>query len=137
MEFYLAYADVYDLMDMAEQLILGLVLHIQGSYETVFHAANGEKFEINWQAPWRRIEMIPELETITGEKFPPADQLHTNEAGEFLKSVMKKMNVECTPPLTNVRMLDTLVGEFLEAQCVSSIAALFSPNPTPTPKLRC
>lgn len=59
------------------------------------------------------------LEKITGEKFPPGDQLHTAETNEFLQKVLKKMNVECTPPLTNSRMIDCLVGEFLESQCIS------------------
>ncbi|KAJ4383296.1 hypothetical protein N0V86_001341 [Didymella sp. IMI 355093] len=36
--------------------------------------------------------MIPALEEATGEKFPPADTLHTDEANEFLQKVLKKMN---------------------------------------------
>jgi lysyl-tRNA synthetase class 2 len=59
------------------------------------------------------------LEKATGEKFPPGDQLHTEETNAFLQKVLKKMNVECTPPLTNSRMIDTLVGEYLESQCIS------------------
>jgi lysyl-tRNA synthetase class 2 len=57
--------------------------------------------------------MIPALEDACGEKFPPGIELHTEETGIFLKSVLKKMNVECSPPLTNARMLDKLVGEFI------------------------
>src|SRR5687767_5475661 len=82
LEFYMAYADVYDLMDMTEELVAGLVHHIHGSYKTKFHTAKGEEIEINWEAPWRRIEMIPTLEELVGEKFPPGDQLHTAETGE-------------------------------------------------------
>lgn len=29
------------------------------------------------------------------------------------------MKVECSPPLTNARMLDKLVGEFIEETCVN------------------
>ena len=54
---------------------------------------------------------MPELEKATGEKFPPHDQLHTQETNEFLKRVLKKMNVDCPPPLTNARMIDTLVSD--------------------------
>lgn len=118
-EFYWAYADVYDVMNLTEELISGLVKHVTGGYETTFHTQSGEVYNVNWKAPWRRGEMIPALEEATGEKFPPGDQLHTAETGEFLKRVLKKTGVECSPPLTNARMLDKLVGEFIEETCVN------------------
>ena len=121
LEFYMAYADYHDLITMTEELVSGLVKHIHGSYETTFHTAKGEEIKINWAAPWKRIEMITSLEEILGEKFPPADQLHTEETSQFLKNILKKTGLECSPPLTNSRMLDALVGEHLESQCVSSL----------------
>ncbi|KAI9158113.1 lysyl-tRNA synthetase [Paramyrothecium foliicola] len=119
LEFYMAYADVHDLLNMTEELVSGLVKHIHGSYKTTYHTAKGETYEVNWEAPWRRIDMIPTLEEILGEKFPPAETLHTAETGEFLKRMLQKTGVECNPPLTNARMLDALVGEYLEEQCSS------------------
>jgi lysyl-tRNA synthetase class 2 len=119
LEFYMAYADMYDLMDMAEELVSSMVKHIHGSYQTKYHTSKGEEITINWEAPWKRIDMIPTLEEITGEKFPAADKLHTAEAGDFLKGVLKKTGVECNPPLTNARMLDALVGEYLESQSIN------------------
>jgi lysyl-tRNA synthetase class 2 len=118
-EFYQAYADVFDLMDTTEDLVSGLVKHITGGYETVFHTQTGETYNVNWKAPWRRVEMMPALEEACGEKFPPGDQLHTAETNEFLKRVLKKMNVDCSPPQTNARMLDKLVGEFIESTCIN------------------
>ncbi|EHK97175.1 putative Lysyl-tRNA synthetase, cytoplasmic [Glarea lozoyensis 74030] len=118
-EFYMAYADVYDIMDMTEELVSGLVKHVTGGTTTKFHTQHGEEYEVNWAAPWKRIEMIPALEEATGEKFPPGDQLHTQETNDFFKRVLKKMKVECSPPLTNARMLDKLVGEFIEEVCVN------------------
>lgn len=115
----MAYADMYDLMDMTEELVSGLVKHIHGTYITKYHNAKGEEFEINWEGPWRRIPMIPTLEECTGEKFPPADELHTDESVEFLKKVLAKTGVECSPPLTSARMIDALTGEYLESQCIS------------------
>ncbi|KKP00774.1 lysyl-tRNA synthetase [Trichoderma harzianum] len=119
LEFYMAYADYYDLMDMTEELVTGLVKHVHGSYKTKYHNIKGEEVEINWEGPWRRIEMIPTLEECVGEKFPPADELHTDEANQFFRRVLKKTGTECNPPLTNARMLDALVGEFLESQCTN------------------
>jgi lysyl-tRNA synthetase class 2 len=118
-EFYAAYWDVYDVMDITEELVSGIVKHLTGGYKTKFTNQHGETYDVNWEAPWKRIEMIPELERISGEKFPPYDEMHTEATGEFLKGVLKKMNVECPPPLTNARMLDRLVGEFIEEQCIN------------------
>ncbi|KAG7104563.1 hypothetical protein VD0002_g4323 [Verticillium dahliae] len=118
-EFYEAYADVYDLMNTTEDLVSGLVKHLTGGYKTQFHTQTGEVYEVNWEKPWKRFEMIPELEKQTGEKFPPSDQLHTAETNEFLRGVLKKMKLDCSPPLTNARMIDKLVGEYIEEQCVS------------------
>ncbi|KAJ9293923.1 hypothetical protein DTO271G3_7299 [Paecilomyces variotii] len=118
-EFYWAYADVYDVMNLTEELVSGLVKHITGGYETTFHTQSGEVYNVNWKAPWRRVEMIPALEEATGEKFPPGDQLHTEETNEFLKRILKKTGVDCPPPLTNARMLDKLVGEFIEETCIN------------------
>ncbi|OAL36876.1 hypothetical protein AYO20_03932 [Fonsecaea nubica] len=117
-EFYEAYADVYDVMDRTEELVSGLVKEVTGGHQTTFHTQNGEVYEVNWSRPWKRIDMIPALEEATGEKFPPGDQLHTAETNEFLKRVLKKCNVTCPPPETNARMLDKLVGEFIEEKCI-------------------
>ena len=118
-EFYWAYADVYDVMNLTEELVSGLVKHVTGGYETKFHTQSGEVYNVNWQAPWKRVEMIPALEEATGEKFPPGTELHTKETNDFLKRVLKKTKVECSPPQTNARMLDKLVGEFIEETCVN------------------
>ena len=118
-EFYMAFADMFDIMDMTEELVSGLVKSVTGSYKTKYHTQSGEEYDVNWEAPWRRVEMIPELERVCEEKFPPADQFHTPEFNDFLKKVLKKMNVECSPPQTASRMIDKLVGEFIEETCIS------------------
>jgi lysyl-tRNA synthetase class 2 len=118
-EFYWAYADMYDLMELTEDLVSGLVKQLTGSYKTTFTTQHGETYEVNWEAPWRRVSMIPELEKATGEKFPPSEDLHTEETNQFLQKVCKKMGVECSPPLTNARMIDKLTGEFIENTCVN------------------
>ncbi|KAL8983685.1 MAG: hypothetical protein Q9205_002135 [Flavoplaca limonia] len=118
-EFYKAYADVYDIMDITEDLVSGLVKHVTGSYQTTFHTQTGEEYQVNWEKPWKRVDMMGALEEACGEKFPPGEDLHTIETNKFLKRILQKMNVECTPPQTNARMLDKLVGEFIEETCVN------------------
>ncbi|KAJ4992564.1 Lysine-tRNA ligase, cytoplasmic [Stagonosporopsis vannaccii] len=118
-EFYMAYADYEDVLAMTEEMVSELVFKVKGSYETVYHTQSGEEYKVNWARPWRRVEMIPALEEATGEKFPPADQLHTAETNEFLKKVLEKVNVQCSEPRTNARMIDKLVGEFIEETAIN------------------
>ncbi|PVH94702.1 lysyl-tRNA synthetase [Periconia macrospinosa] len=118
-EFYMAYADMHDILEMTEELVSGLVYSVKGTYETEYHTQSGETYKVNWQKPWRKVEMIPELERCTGEKFPPASELHTQETNEFLQKVLKKQGLECSPPLTNARMIDKLVGEYIEETCIN------------------
>ncbi|RPB19705.1 lysyl-tRNA synthetase [Terfezia boudieri ATCC MYA-4762] len=118
-EFYQAYADVYDLLDITEDLVSGMVKHITGGYKTEYTTQHGEVYEVNWEKPWRRVDMIPELEKCTGTKFPPSEELHTETTGQFLKDLLKKLNIDCSSPQTNARMLDKLVGEFIEGTCIN------------------
>ena len=128
-EFYEAYADMYDIMDRTEELVSGLVKHITGGLETEFTTQHGEIFHVNWQTPWKRIDMIPALEEATGENFPPGEELHTEATNAFLKKVLTKMRVECPPPHTNARMLDRLVGEFIEEVCINPTFIVGHPQP--------
>ncbi|SCU97482.1 LADA_0H06524g1_1 [Lachancea dasiensis] len=120
-EFYQAYADVYDLMETTEMMFSEMVKEITGSYVIKYHPDPHDptkELELNFARPWKRINMIEELEKRLNVKFPPGDQLHTAETAEFLKRVLKENKLECAPPLTNARMLDKLVGE-LEDTCIN------------------
>ena len=116
-EFYQAYADVYDLMDMTELMFSEMVKEITGDYVIKYHpeGPSGKEMTLDFSRPWKRVNMIEELEKVYNVKFPAGDQLHTAETGEFLKKVLKDNNLECSPPLTNARMLDKLVGELEDA----------------------
>ncbi len=116
-EFYQAYADVYDLMDMTELMFSEMVKEITGDYKIKYHpdGPEGEELTLDFSRPWKRINMIEELEKVYNVKFPPGDELHTEETGKFLKQILIDNKLDCTPPLTNARMLDKLVGELEDA----------------------
>lgn len=118
-EFYQAFADVYDIMNLTEELVSGLVYKVKGTYETEFHTQDGEVYKVNWKAPWKRIDMFPALEEALDVKFPAADQLQTDETREWMKELLKKHNIECAEPRTTARMLDKLVGEYIEEVCIN------------------
>ncbi|KAJ8145356.1 hypothetical protein OY671_001547 [Metschnikowia pulcherrima] len=116
-EFYQAYADVYDLMDMTEVMFSEMVKEITGDYKVTYHpdGPEGEALTLDFARPWKRVNMIEELEKVYNVKFPPGDELHTEETGKFLKQILIDNKLDCTPPLTNARMLDKLVGELEDA----------------------
>ncbi|ORY26693.1 hypothetical protein BCR39DRAFT_540460 [Naematelia encephala] len=122
-EFYMAYADMYDIMDMTETMVSGLVKHLTGGTKVKFHPkGKGEGmpvYEMDFQTPWKRFDMIGELEKQLGVTFPPGETLHDENANKFLRDLCEKHNVDCSEPKTNARLLDKLVGEYIENQCIS------------------
>jgi lysyl-tRNA synthetase class 2 len=71
-EFYMAYADYNDLMEVTEQLVSGMVKEITGTYKLRYHANGPDKepIEIDCTPPFRRISMLKGLEEIAGITIP-------------------------------------------------------------------
>lgn len=129
-EFYMAYADYNDLIGITENLVSGMVKSIHGSYKVVYHpdGETGEAVEIDFTPPFRRMQMFPALEEVLKVKLPAPDQLSSPEANKLLSDLCEKHGVECPPPRTSARLLDKLVGEFLEEQCVNPTFILDHPQ---------
>lgn len=95
-EFYMAYADMYDLMDMTEILVEGMVKYLnKGSTKLTYHPegkGEGAKvYELEFARPWKRYDMIETLEEKLDVKFPPSETLHTDEANKFLRELATKV----------------------------------------------
>ncbi|KAK1362036.1 Lysine-tRNA ligase, class II [Heracleum sosnowskyi] len=125
-EFYMDFADYNDLMEMTEQMlsdklhkIMRMVKELTGGYKVRYHA-NGlenEAIEIDFTPPFRRIDMIDGLEKMAHLNIPK--DLASDEANKYLAEVCAKFEIKCAPPLTIARLLDKLVGHFLEETCVN------------------
>ena len=83
-EFYMAYADYHDLMQVTESFLSGLVHHITGSYKIKYHpqGPEGEELEIDFTPPFRKISMIEGLEEKLNVKIPT--DLHSEGAFDIL-----------------------------------------------------
>lgn len=116
-EFYMAYADYNDILEMTEKMFSSMVLDITGSYIVPYAAEEGgEPVLIDFTPPWRRISMIEGLEEATGVKFP---HMEAPEMQAFLEALCVKHSVDCSPPRTVARLVDKLVGHFLEEGCIN------------------
>jgi lysyl-tRNA synthetase class 2 len=130
-EYYMAYADYNDIMQMTEEMLSGMVLKFTGGYQIKYHPegkdeidkktgkklTNKPEWVIDFKPPFKKIEMIPELEKELNIKLP--ENLESEETRKMLDDLCVKHNVECAKPRSITRLLDKLVGEFIEPKCIS------------------
>lgn len=118
-EFYMAFADYNDLMEITEQMLSGMVKELTGGYKIKYHAngLDNDPIEIDFTPPFRRIDMIGELEKMANLSIPK--DLAGDEANKYLAEACTKFDIKCPPPQTTARLLDKLVGHFLEETCVN------------------
>ena len=113
-EFYWAYADYNDLMDMTEDMLSKMVHSINGSYKLTYHPNGREEpdnvIEIDFTPPYRRIPMMKGLAEVLKVELPDNTQLHTEESRIFFDKLCVEKGVDCSFPRTTARLIDKLVG---------------------------
>jgi lysyl-tRNA synthetase class 2 len=116
------------LITFTEEFLSSLVKTITGSYKIKIHPNGHEtekEVEIDFTPPFRKISMMEELEKKLGFKTP--ENLESEEANKLFNELCKKHNVDCAPPRSTSRLIDKLVGEFIESECLNPTFLLDHP----------
>lgn len=103
LEFYMAYADYLQIMDLTEQMVSEVAQKTLGTQIIHF---NGH--EIDLTPPWRRVELRQGLIDAVGidiEAYPTA---------EGLQEAMLAKGIKSKPGSPRGKLIDALLGEYLE-----------------------
>jgi lysyl-tRNA synthetase class 2 len=103
MEFYWAYADYQDVMDLTEEMLLFVVQEVLGKKKFSFKGQ-----EIDLSQPWRRIDLRQGILDQTGI------DIQEHPTGSKLAKAMKKLDYEFNPKASRGKLIDDLLGHFLE-----------------------
>merc|ERR1719408_1028157 len=91
MEFYMAYADYQDLMNIAEELISGMVYAIHGTHKIKYQPLKKDEVELDFTPPWPRYPMCETVEERGGLKIPRG---FDDETHEYLEKEMSKLEAK-------------------------------------------
>jgi lysyl-tRNA synthetase class 2 len=103
LEFYWAYADYLQVMELTEQMIAFVVQQVNGSMKV-----NYQGQEIDFTPPWKRVEMRQGLLEVTGI------DIATHPTAESLFEALTQAGKKPNPKLGRGKLIDYMLSEFLE-----------------------
>ena len=102
-EFYWAYADYLQVMELTEQMIAHTAEKVLGTTQITFNDQI-----IDLAPPWRRVELRQGLIDATGI------DIEAHKTQESLEAVMQEKGLKPKPGAPRGKLIDALIGEFLE-----------------------
>lgn len=103
LEFYCAYFDYLKVMDFTEEMIRFTAEKALGTTKVTYNGV-----EIDFGKPWKRVEMRAGILEKTGIDFAKY------ESAETLAAAMAEKGIKSKPGLQRGKLIDQLVGEYLE-----------------------
>ncbi|VDN13808.1 unnamed protein product [Dibothriocephalus latus] len=91
-----------------------------GSYKIDYKPEGADStVTIDFTPPFKRIDLYDALKAAYDAEFPPAEELLTEAARLKLSAIADRFGVVCGEPRSTARLLDKLVGERVETQCLN------------------
>ncbi len=112
-EWYMAYADYHDLMDMIEEYFIQISTKINGKAVAYTESDDGTLTEIDLSGPWPRLTME---ESLTRYADISADKLTTEES---IRKLMAEHGVHADKSWGRGRMIMELFEELVESKLIS------------------
>ena len=106
-EFYAAYMDYYDLMDLTEELFRKILLDTVGKLKISW-----EGKELDFSKPFRKVAFFDALEEKTGK----SKDFFLNE--EKARNFAKEIGIPKADQLTHLKLLDKLFEHFIEEDLI-------------------
>lgn len=103
LEMYWAYGDYHDLMDLTEEMILGVVQELHGTSTVPY-----ESHQIDFKRPWRRLRMADAIKEATGLDVSTLDTF------ESAVEAAKKLGVETKDAGSRGEVINTIFEEKAE-----------------------
>ncbi|KAI9364020.1 hypothetical protein DFJ73DRAFT_810663 [Zopfochytrium polystomum] len=121
-EFYQAFGSLDDAASLTEALIQDVVTKTRGELR---FAVDSEGTVVDFSAPFRRIHIVPELQRLLNCELP---DLNGPDAAASLLQICSARGIHCPEPHTVPRILDKLISELIEPQCVDPTFLLGHPS---------
>jgi lysyl-tRNA synthetase class 2 len=103
LEFYWAYADYLQVMDLTEQMIGHVADQVLGTRTVTYE---GQEIDLN--SPWKRVELRQGIIDATDI------DIEENRQATSLAAAMKAKGLDVKPDATRGKLIDALIGDFLE-----------------------
>ncbi|MBG7609540.1 MAG: lysine--tRNA ligase [Anaerolineae bacterium] len=103
LEFYWAYADYLQVMELTEQMIAFTADKVLGKTKIIY-----QEQEIDLSPPWQRVELRKALIESIGI------DIHEHQDAVSLRAAMLEKNITPNPQASRGKLIDNLIGEYLE-----------------------
>ena len=96
--------------------------------EQALVGANERVEKVERESAVRLHKMMEGLEEALGQTLPRGRDLESEETREMFDKICATRNVDCSAPRSTARLIDKLVGEYLESQCISPVFIIDHPK---------